>query len=586
MNPNKTVDLDYRRLLREAKQAVTRQHDHSVNIALLSDAATQQFVPILKALLSENGYRAEFYEAPFDAMELEALNPNSGLYAFMPDFVLLINSTQALRARYYEHGMGSELERIERIWDTLAAQCKGRIIQCNLTLPYERPFGQFDLKLRNSLYSETQQLNSQIAQLASTRSGVLICDLEGVASSVGRRNWFDDRLWDMSKTFCNLDHLPFAAQAMVDLILAARGKVVKCVVLDLDNTLWGGVVGDAGPHGVEIAAHGDGEAFYRFQKFLVTLKNRGILLAVCSKNELANALAPFEQNTEMVLKRDDITVFVANWGNKADNIRTIRDTLDIGFDSMLFLDDNAFERNLVRSFLPDVIVPELPEDPAEYVRAVSELNLFETTSFSAEDLARSALYKQEAERRETQNRYTDITDYLKALEMRISVRRFETSQIGRISQLFLRSNQFNLTTNRHSEAECTAMMLDQEGCLPLTASLRDRFGEYGLISIVVARPEGDTLRISDWLMSCRVLGRGVEQYLMNQIVSTAKQKQLARITGQYIPTSKNGMVKDFWAQFGFESADGRNWTLMTAQFQPKTSFIAEESLVSEMGAVA
>ena len=251
--------------------------------------------------------------------------------------------------------------------------------------------------MQSSLYTKTLALNARIAERAALRSDVLLCDMDAVAAHVGRKHWFDERLWDMSKTFCTLEHLPLAAQALVDLMLAGLGRVVKCVILDLDNTLWGGVVGDVGPLGIEIGAHGDGEAYHRFQHYLRSLKKRGILLAVCSKNDAANALAAFEQNPHMVLKREDITVFVANWDNKADNIRGIRDTLDIGYDSMVFLDDNAFERNLVRQFLPEVIVPELPDDPADYVRAVSELNLFETTAFSAEDAARSDLYRQEAD---------------------------------------------------------------------------------------------------------------------------------------------------------------------------------------------
>jgi len=554
-----------------------------MRIALLSDAATQQFIPVLRSLFSENGVTVDFYEGPFDAIELEVVNPASGLYEFKPDVVLLLNSTQALRSRYYEHGIEPEFDRIRRIWDALETNSSCRIIQCNLPLPYDRPFGQFDLKIQSSLYSGTQALNSHIARIAGERPNVLLCDLEAVASYVGRRNWFDDRLWDMSKTFCNLDHLPWAAQAMVDLVLAGLGRVVKCVVLDLDNTLWGGIVGDLGPFGIQLSAHGDGEAFYRFQKYLLSLKKRGILLAVCSKNDMENAVAPFEQNSGMALKRDDITVFVANWENKADNIRLIRDTLEIGFDSMLFLDDNPFERNLVRKFLPEVIVPELPEDPADYVRTLSELNLFEATSFSAEDVARSALYRQEADRRRAQNSYTDVTEYLKSLDMRIAVARFETRKIGRIAQLFSRSNQFNLTTHRYSEAQCSVMMQNERGCIPLQAILADQFGDHGLISIVVAWPEGDTLRISDWLMSCRVLGRGVEQYLMNHIFSIARDRGLSTVRGEYIPTAKNAMVKDFWARFGFENSSESTWEMDVTRYAPQTVWIREDSSIGENG---
>ncbi|HLW25241.1 MAG TPA: HAD-IIIC family phosphatase [Steroidobacteraceae bacterium] len=574
MNPNKVIDLDYRRLVRAGKKLALEPGAPSVRLALLSDAATQQFVPVLKALFAEHGVAAECYEGAFDALELEVLDAGSGLHAFQPDVVVLLCATQALRARYYARGCEGELERLTRLWDALVARGVGRIIQANFALPFDRPFGQYDLKGAPSLYASVQKLNAALATAAAQRASVLICDLESVASYVGRRHWFDERLWDLSKTFCNLEHLPRAAQAIADLVLASLGRVVKCVVLDLDNTLWGGVVGDAGATGVEIGAHGDGEAFHRFQHFLLALKNRGILLAVCSKNELANALAPFEQHPDMVLRREDITVFVANWENKADNLRTIRDTLEIGFDSLVFLDDNPFERNLVRTYLPEVIVPELPDDPADWVRALTELDLFETTSFSSEDLARAALYKQEADRREARAAFTDVSEYLRSLDMRIGIEPFRRERLARISQLFLRSNQFNLTTQRHSEAQCAALM-DDPDVIALTASLEDRFGDHGLISIVVARPDGHVLKVSDWLMSCRVLGRGVEQYLMNRLFALARERGLAAVEGEYRPTSKNGLVKEFWSGFGFASEDGRHYRLETSRYQKRDTFIRE-----------
>jgi FkbH-like protein len=573
MNPNKTPDLAYSRLVKQSKRIDGGKLSGKLKVALLSDAASQQFVPVLRSLFADNGILATVYEGNFDAIELEALDAGSGLHEFAPDVVYVINSAQALRARYYQHGIEPELPRIERVWDALAKNAGCRIVQCNFALPYERPFGQFDLKTGNSIYAATRSLNTQIAERAAHRPNILLCDVEAVASHVGRREWFDDRLWDMSKTFCNLEHLPLVAQAMVDIALAGIGRLVKCVICDLDNTMWGGIVGDAGPHGIQIGAHGEGEAFYRLQKFLATLQRRGILLAVCSKNDKANAMAPFEQNPEMVLKLSDFVMFVANWDNKADNIRQIRDTLEIGFDSLVFLDDNPFERNLVRTFLPDVIVPELPDDPADYVRAISELNLFETTAVSAEDLARAELYKVEAQRRVAQATFTDVTEYLKSLQMQITLEGFPEEKIARISQLFARSNQFNLTTQRHTEAACTRMT-QEANVIPLCASLSDQYGDHGLISIVVAQVEPDGLRLSDWLMSCRVLKRGVEDYLMNHVVNLARERGLRWIRGQYIPTSKNAMVKDFYAQFGFETTDQLNWVLDTHGYSPRENFIS------------
>jgi len=579
----KTKDLDYVRPVRASKKLNVGGARQRIRIALLSDAASQPFAPLLQTLLLENAVAAEIYEGPFDAMEREALNPQSDLCKFAPDIIVLANATQALRTRYYHHAgdgiVEAESHRVEHIWNALEEHSSARIIQFNYPLPPDSQFGNYDLKVPQSLRASVYALNERIAARAREHSNVLLCDVEGIASYVGRKYWFDERLWNMTKTFCALEHLPLVAQAVVDIVLSTTGRVVKCVVLDLDNTLWGGVVGDDGPLGIAIDSHGDGEAFHHFQLYLLSLKKRGVLLAVCSKNDAATALRPFIENPHMVLKRDDITVFVANWESKAENIRTIRDTLGIGLDSMVFLDDNPFERNAVRGLLPAVIVPDLPEDPADYVRAVSELNLFETNSFSAEDVARSQLYKQEAGRRELRSTFANLDDFMQSLEMKIEVRRFEPDKIARIAQLIQRSNQFNLTTRRYNQAECMAMAEDREHFLPLFASLKDRLSDHGLIAVVIVKMNGDQWEISDLLMSCRALARGVEHFLMNRVVALAERNAVRGITAEFIPTTNNSMVKDFFVQFGFSKvADegGRTtWRLDPAAYRGKRVFIED-----------
>jgi len=580
-------DLDYFKLLKESREtsASERPANKKIRLAVIGDCATQHLTVLLRVLFSRHGLDADIYEGAFDAAEGEARNPRSGLYRHDPEVVIVLNTVQALRDKFYQRSGSAgdfrdeTVSRLTGVWDALRAHTQATVLQTTLVAPFERLFGQYDRQVPGSLSTIVSDVNAAIVSEARSRN-LLLVDLEEVASWVGRRSWFDERLWAIAKLPTAMEHLPLVAQGIVDVTLATKGRAVKCVVLDLDNTLWGGVVGDDGPHGIKIAAHGDGEAFHRFQCFLKELKNRGILLAVCSKNEHENAVRPFEINSEMVLKLDDITVFVANWENKPQNIASIRDALNIGLDSMLFLDDNPFERAAVRTLLPDVMVPELPEDPADYVKTLVELNLFETTAFSAEDAQRSTLYRQEAQRRLAETTAPSFEDYLQSLEMTIEVTRFTPEQLGRITQLLQRSNQFNLTTQRHNQAQCEAMMNDIEGCLPLTASLRDRFGDHGLISIVVVRPDraANTAVISDWLMSCRVLTRGVEEYLMNHVVEQARRWGLSSVAASYIPTSKNAMVKDFYARFDFrktvEHADGRiDWVLPVAEYTPRGVFI-------------
>jgi FkbH-like protein len=342
-------------------------------------------------------------------------------------------------------------------------------------------------------------------------------------------------------------------------------------VLDLDNTLWGGVIGDDGLEGIRLGDLEDGEAFVAFQRYLLSLKERGIILAVCSKNDHDNAVLPFARHPDMVLRQDDIAVFVANWSDKAENIRAIREVLNIGFDSMVFVDDNPFERNLVRGLLPEVIVPEMPEDPALYVRALARLNLFETTTYSHADLDRSEQYRVEARRHLAKASFASVDDYLRSLEMKISVERFSRPNLARIAQLIQRSNQFNLTTRRYGEGECASLMADQKRYHAFTLSLGDRFGSYGLIAVAILELRTEEIEIDSFLMSCRVLQRGVEDFAMNHLVGVARTHGAARVLGRYIPTAKNGMVRDFFGRFGFvhlgSDQDGQAlWSLDVSRY--------------------
>ena len=587
--PLSAAPMDYAALVRASRKLEAPANAQKLRIALLSDAATQQFAPLLRVLFHRCGIDASIYEGAFDGIRLEALDSNSGLYRFQPDLIVLLNSAQALRVAFSKRtGDAAEFLRdrsneLLAVWDAIHGRTSATILQSTFVLPYDRHFGNFDRKMAGSLTSVVYSLNAFSAEQARARSGVLINDVDSVASWIGRRFWFDDRLWDMAKTFCAPEHMPALAKNIVDIAMSTRGRAVKCVVLDLDNTLWGGVIGDDGVDGIALNAHGDGEAFYRLQLFLKELLKRGILLAVASKNEMSNALLPFEKHPDMVLKRDDITCFMADWNDKAGNIRKIKNVLNIGFDSMVFLDDNPFERDLVRGVLPDVIVPELPEDPADYVRAICELNLFETPAFSAEDLKRSEMYRAEGERRQAQAEFANADDFLLSLDMRIVVARFDVFHLPRIAQLIQRSNQFNLTTRRRAEADCEALM-NNPGVTPLYVKLSDRLGDHGLIGIVILEPDGDTLAIRDWLMSCRVLARGVEQFTMNLVVEEAVRLNLKTVTGEYIRTPKNDMVKEFFGQFGFVREGGdddhTHWRLPVSEYRPGVTFIkhAEENI--------
>lgn len=575
------TDLDYQRLVKAARRLQLGESTAVAKLAILADCAVPQLAILIKGLLGQADLRAEIYEGAFDAIEIETRAPDSELYRFGPDAVIIVNSTQALAATYSRQinvgGFAQEYEdRIVGVWDAIQSHCRATIVQSTFAMPLESHFGNFEIMVPTSLHSSVAALNASMARASRDRAGVLFHDMEAVASWVGRRHFFDGRTWDLWKAPCSLEYLPRVAKNIVDVLLALRGRVVKCVVVDLDNTLWGGVIGDDGIDGIVLSAHGGGpgESFVRLQMFLKQLRQRGILLAVCSKNEEATALAPFLHHPDMVLKREDISAFVANWQDKAAGIRRICEELNIGLDSIVFLDDNPFERNLVRDLLPGVIVPQLPEDPSNVVSYLSALNLFETATFSSEDRERAAQYLRESERRKSAAGSATVHDFMQSLDMQLVLSRFDRFHLPRIAQLLQRSNQFNLCTRRLTETECAALM-ENAAFVPLYAKLADRFGDHGLISVVVLERDGDALMIRDWLMSCRVLARGVEQFMMNQVVALAMRMGVSRMIGEYIPTAKNAMVREFFQQFGFKhvSAASNQWSLDVRRYKSCATFI-------------
>ena len=576
------LTLDYFALSKEAKALKISSAAKVIRIALLADCATQHLATIMRAIAARNGVQAELYEGNYDGVDLEILDPNSALYAFAPQYVVILLSSEKLKARLYASGdrrtfADETVGRLENLWGAFRAHSQATIIQSTFVLPSERAFGNYELKVADSVGSIFTEINYRLAVKARETKNVLLNDVDFLAAAIGRAQWLDARMWNMAKTPCRLEHVPLLAQSLLDTMFAASGLIVKCVVLDLDNTLWGGVIGDDGLEGIALGEFDEGEAFVGFQKFIRELKRRGIILAVVSKNEHANAVLPFREHPHMALKEEDISVFVANWDNKADNIRLIQKTLNIGFDSLVFLDDNPFERNIVREFLPEVVVPELPEDPSLYLQSLADLNLFETASFSEADLQRADQYREEAQRELTKTHFTDINDYLTSLAMEIRLERFNAFNLPRIAQLIQRSNQFNLMTRRYGEAACEAMMKDPS-LAPLTLRLADKFGDYGLISVVILKHAGEDLEIDEYLMSCRVLQRGVESFTLNNIFSYAARLGAKRVVGQYLPTAKNDMVKGFFKSFGFEKvADGdggaSQWALAVDAYQPRQTFM-------------
>jgi FkbH-like protein len=574
-------ELDYQRLAKVARKLSLGSTAPVVRLAILADCSTQQLANLVRALLGEAGLRAEIYEGAFDAIELESRSPESALYRFAPQTIIIMNSVQALRAAHSRQpAPGVEFAaqyaaQITRTWDAIQSHCNATILQSTFAMPAESHFGNFDLKVPASLRASTGVINASLMQAAQGRAGVLFHDVDSVASWVGRRFFFDDRAWDLWKMPCSLEHLPRIAKNVVDVLFAARGRIVKCVVADLDNTLWGGVIGDDGMEGIELAnGSPSGEAFRAVQSYALACRQRGIVLAVCSKNEEANAREPFRSHPDMLLREEHIAVFVANWIDKASNLRTIAETLNIGLDALVFVDDNPAERARVRQMLPDVAVPELPEDPACYAETLAAASYFEALTISEDDRRRADFYRNNAVRSAEMRKLGSIDEYLASLEMECALSPFDEVGRARISQLINKSNQFNLTTKRYTEVQVAEIEHDPDA-FHLQVRLVDKFGDNGMISVVIFKKAGLEWLCDTWLMSCRVLGRRVEEAILQTVVTQARAGGAEALAGRYIPSAKNAMVAEHFGKLGFsltkrEPDGGSLWRLALAEYQDRS----------------
>jgi FkbH-like protein len=548
-------EFDYIKLMNLGRE--DGQEAHAARVAILGFCTTQYYAATLRGLGKSSGFPIVTYEPEYNTVHQAVLDGDSELYTFRPDFIVFLTAVQALRNVLLSASPESRSQLAEREVEQLAlliervAQIPSAIVVVNeFVVPYERAWGNFTTRVSGSLPAVVRSINDRLRQLAAEVPNVYTVDSDYIASWLGKRNWFDERLWFYSKSFCHPEALPHVASQAIDIFHATRGRVFKCVALDLDNVLWGGVIGDDGLEGIRLGELGDGEAFVQFQLWLKELRSRGIILAVCSKNDEDKAREPFQKHRDMVLTESEISCFIANWDDKAQNLRLLAERLNIGLDSIAFLDDSPFERNLVRELVPEVCVPELPSDPADYVPYLESLNLFETAQFSEEDRQRADYYHANILREDEEARFATVADYLVSLNMWAVFGRFDDLHMPRVAQLVQRTNQFNLTTIRHSSDELSKFAEDPD-YFPFYASLGDRFGDNGLVSVVIGKRDADCLDIVTWLMSCRVISRRLEEFVLDRLVELARDAGLTRVRGRYIPTKKNGLVAKHYEKLGF-----------------------------------
>ena len=541
-------------------------------MGILGDSSTQFLNIAIKGLAYDYNLNLDIWEADYDQIPLQVFDTNSDLYSFNPDIILIFKSSHKLLQKYNSNNTDeltsfadNHINDIKNIYSILSENINSKIIFYNYTEINDFVFGNYASKVESSFIFQLRKINYLLMDFSTTASNFYICDLSSIQNQIGKENLFHSSSYINNSMVLSIEVLPLVAKNTLDIIKALNGRFNKCIILDLDNTTWGGIIGDDGVEKIQIGNLGIGKAFSEFQLWVKKLRNRGIIIAICSKNTENIALEPFKKHPDMVLKLEDISVFVANWDNKADNIRHIQQVLNIGFDSMVFIDDNPFERNIVRENLPDVCVPEMPEDPAEYLEYLYSQNLFETTSFSNEDSERTKKYQIESKRVASKKKYTNEADFLKSLNMTSNILAFNNFNTPRVSQLSQRSNQFNLRTIRYTEEDVYSI-IESDKHFGFTFDLKDKFGEHGLICVLVLKQISDeTLFIETWLMSCRVLKRGMEKFTLNYIANFGKKYNYKFIVGEYIKTQKNNLVKNHYSDLGFEKKDN-NWTLDLSSF--------------------
>ncbi len=548
---------DYRRktkreLLNDGSKRIKKK------IAVLGGSTTNDIIKTLEIFLLAEGIEPEFYESEYNRFWQDAMFDNPELEGFSPDIIYIHTSYRNI-ASFLPDTVESEdvisekltcrYDYFEKMWQRLAEVYKCPIIQNNFELPPYRILGNRDFYDIHGAVNFITRLNCMFAEYARNNQGFYLCDLNYVASCFGLDKWFDEQAWCMYKYACSLDAVPYVAYNLSHIIKSLFGKNKKVLALDLDNTLWGGVVGDDGVEGIEIGEEtANAECYKGFQEYVKKQKSIGIMLTVASKNDHENAIAGLN-HPDGVLRPDDFIVIKANWETKDRNLAATASEMDLGVDSFVFADDNPTERALVERSIKGISIP-LMDNVADYIRTIDRNGYFEVTNFSADDLKRNEMYKANVMRSERSTEFADYNEYLLSLDMKGEIKSFDPIYIQRITQLTNKSNQFNLTTKRYTQPEIESCASDGKH-ITLYGKLSDMFGDNGVVSVVIGEINENICDIELWLMSCRVLKKNMEFAMLDTLVDECKKRGITKIIGHYYPTAKNGMVKNLFADFGF-----------------------------------
>ena len=556
-------------------------------IAVLGGSTTHDIIRVLEVFLLQQGIRPQFYESEYAQYWQDVMFDNPELEAFQPDLIFIHTSGRNVTAypavtdsaEQIDALLEEQYEHFRVMWEKIADKYQCPVIQNNFEYPFYRVLGNQEAVYRQGRISFLNGLNEKFYQYAREHTGFYIHDINYMAAAYGLDRWADPFYWHMYKYALCMQAIPEFAFNLSNIIKAVFGKNKKSLVLDLDNTLWGGIVGDDGVENLEIGQETSmGQVYAEFQQYLKAQKEIGVMLNVNSKNEQENAVAGLE-HPEGILKPDDFIVIKANWEPKSRNIAAIAEELNILPDSLVFVDDNPAEREIVRAQVPGAAVPEMPAEPAHYAKIIDRSGFFEVTGLSEDDRRRTAMYQENDRRMQEQAAFADYEEYLKALAMKAEIGPFTAVYMARIAQLTNKSNQFNLTTRRYSQPEIEAVAADP-AYITLYGKLEDKFGDNGVISVVIGHRQEQVLHMDLWIMSCRVLKRDMEFAMMDTLAERCMEAGITEIRGYYYPTAKNAMVKEFYSRQGFDkieedAAGNTTWRLvLTEGYEKKNRVIA------------
>jgi FkbH-like protein len=533
-------------------------------LAFLRSFTVEPAIPLLRADAFVRGIDLSTNVGEFNAFAQEILDPSSPLYKFGPNAAVLAARTSDVAPDLWnpsaELSRSAVPEIVQRVSESFAQwirafreRSSSALILHSLEQPARPSAGILDAQQESGQAAAIQQINRELVKIATQQRNVYILDYDGLVARHGRLRWRDQRKWLIARMPVSADHLIYLAREWMRFLVPLSGKTAKVLVTDLDNTLWGGIIGEDGINGIKLGPEYPGAAYQELQRTMLDLGRRGILLAVCSKNNPEDAMEALKSHPGMLLKPKDFTAIRINWSDKSENLRQIATEVNLGLDSLAFIDDNPFEREQLRQLVPEVHIIDLPEDPLGYAAAVQDSPLFERLALSAEDQQRTTMYAEQQERTHAEQNFQSKEDFFRYLEQEAEVATVLPATLARVAQLTQKTNQFNLTTRRYTEQQVTDMVARPE-CRVLSIKVRDRFGDHGLVGVAITQDEGETCNIDTFLLSCRVIGRTVETALLSQLATQASSRGCKRLSGWFLPTKKNAPARDFYSQHGFELA--------------------------------